>query len=285
MDNKIIQLRASDNSIVKLECYDKVDSVRDIALERATVDGCSDRYAVVAECDEASGEGRGVYMSLILRPSIFPSQAGLLAPLAAVAAVTALDEYTDSHLGIGWVSNIYSRGRQIGSVTIEGKLNSYMAYEYLIVSFLIRLPEREFPPRLSDMIKKVFESDARSVYTIIARSVLSKFFSLYHSLKRPEKFMKTYADRFILTGVRAKRIKGGKKIPCRILNVDINNCALKIETREDGFVNVTSPTSMIIPKRVRLPRVKRHAAAEAKRAAADKAEAGAPTQARVPQGK
>ena len=135
MSMSIISMRTFDNSVVKLETHDRVESCAAIAREYAA-EGYADKYAVVSKYDYKFGaDAKGIYMSLLLRPSFFPSQAGLLSSLATVALVKALEEHTEKKLGIGWVSNVYCEGKHIGGVTIEGKLDNYTNYEYIIINF------------------------------------------------------------------------------------------------------------------------------------------------------
>lgn len=254
MATSYTNLRAPDNSIVRLECHDRVESCAAIAKDHA-ISGKSDRYAVISEYDyKSSGDSRGVYISLLLRPSFFPSQAGLLSSLATVAIVEALSEHTTKRLGIGWVSNVYCEGKQIGGVTLEGKLDTHTAYEYIIVNFSIKLSEENFPPRLTDLVRKVFESDNNSVSTIIAKNILAKFFSFYSSMKNSEKFMHVYHQRFILSGTKIKLIDDGKKRSCKVLSVRIEDCALIVETKDKKIRHLTKPASVIIPKSIKLPK-------------------------------
>ncbi|MBQ8689458.1 MAG: hypothetical protein IJ515_03745 [Clostridia bacterium] len=252
----LISMRAVDDSIVKMECYDRLDSTVGLAREYAKA-GYADRYAVISEYDgDHESDGRGIYMSVILRPSIFPSQAGLLSSLATVALLTALEEHTTDRLGIGWVSNIYCEGKYIGGVSIEGKLDNFTSYEYIIVSFAVRLSEKNFPPRIADLIKKVFESDNDSVTTIIAKTVLNKFLPFYSTMKTSNKFMKIYKQRFLLLGVRAKYIEDGRKRACRIVELDPASCELTIEFSDRTRRRISSPTSLIMPKSIKLPKNK-----------------------------
>lgn len=249
-------IRASDDSIVTLECHDRLESTVALAREYAK-NGYPDRYAVVAEYDESKGqEKRGVYISLILRPSFFPSQAGLLSSLSALAFVTALEEYTTKRLGIGWVSNLYCEGKAFGGVIIEGKLDSFLAYEYIIVNFSATLSDENFPPRITDLIKKVFESNSASVTSIIAKSVLSKFFPLYVNMKNTAKFMNAYRKKFILHGVKIKRIDDGKKSTCKVLSINGNDGSLLVENKDGSVEKITTPASVIIPKTIRIPKNK-----------------------------
>ncbi len=250
-------IRLSDNSSLKLEKHDLLESTSELAKSYAN-SAYPNKYVVFTENHTVSSPYKslisekqsGIYMSCILRPSFFPSQAGLLAPLAAVALLTALEEHTESRLGIGWLSDIYCNGKKIGGVTIEGKLDSFSSYEYLIVTFSVSLDEKDFPPRLNDMIKKVFEGDNDSIYEIIAKTVLHKFFLVYSSLKTPAKYMDTYVRRFALTDKKIKYIKDGKKHPCRVVSVDRDTCAMTVDIGKGEFLKISSPSGVVIPSKI-----------------------------------
>ena len=80
----LVHLRAEDGSIIRLEYHETCPSVAELA-RRYAIAGYPDRYVVVSErqtkvdaCGrplKADKEEVGVYISLILRPSMFPSQA------------------------------------------------------------------------------------------------------------------------------------------------------------------------------------------------------------------
>ena len=250
-------MRASDGSVVKLECHDALPSTSRLARQYARI-GYPDRYVVFAEGrkkldDDGRFHGdveRGIYISCILRPSIFPSQAALISSLSAVAMTTALEENTNSKLGIGWVSKIYCDGKLIGNVKIEGKLDNFTSYEYLVVTFSAVLSEEKFPPRLTDIIRKVFEPDNSSIYVIIAKNILNNFFSLYANLKNTAKFMDTYRKKFILRGQKVKYIGEDKKQVCKVLGVDQTNCSLIVEDKHKNVVKISTPNKVIIPKKI-----------------------------------
>ena len=213
-DKEVRSFRVSDGNTVRLECRSNITSTVDIAREYARA-GYPDRYVIFAEREGDMGDG--LYLSCILRPSIFPAQAGLIGPLAAVAFATALEEHTSKKLGIGWVSDIYCDGIKVGGCSVEGKLDNFTSYEYMIISFAVRLDEKIFPPRLTDMIRTVFEADNTSVAMIIAKTVLNKFFTLYRDLKSPEKHMDVYRTKFALIGKRIKYLSDGKKKSAKVV--------------------------------------------------------------------
>ncbi len=262
MSEKVISsVRLPDGAMMKLEYHSELSSTSALAKAYANA-GYPDRYAILTEKQFTSGitgtklsegEGeRGIFLSIILRPSFFPSQAGLIAPLSTVALTTALEAHTTSSLGIGWINSVYCEGVHIGGVSVEGKLNSYSSYEYLIINFAARLDEKNFPPRLTDMVKKVFESENLSISMIIAKTVLAKFFTVYANVRSPEKFMDIYKRKFALVGKRVTLLRDGKRHTCRVVDVDKKSCALTVEEKGGTRTTVTSPSAIIIPKRIKI---------------------------------
>ena len=258
-DGDIISFRASDGNTVRLEYRSSLPSAVELAKEYAR-SGKPDRYAVFTERQTAvsstlsplsEGESeQGLYLSCVLRPSIFPSQAGIVGPLSALAFANALEEHTTKKLGVGWVSDIYCDGRRIGCCSVEGKLDDLTSYEYMIVTFSVRLDQKNFPPRLTDMVRKVFEDQNLSVPMIMAKTVLNKFFAIYREIKNPGKHIEAYANKFALAGKKIRFLEDGKKKPAKVVGVDKTNLALIIETKDSKKIRITSPSGVIIPDRI-----------------------------------
>ena len=163
-DVKITTFRASDGNTVKIEHRPSLPSSLALAKEYAK-SGYPDRYVVFAErqtaisalgekITDSQGE-RGLFISCILRPSIFPSQAGSVAPLSAASLANALEEQSNNKIGIGWVSDVYCNGIKIGATSVEGNLDSFSSYEYLIVNFAVKLDNKSFP-KMTFIIYKLF---------------------------------------------------------------------------------------------------------------------------------
>ena len=249
--NNVITIRVPDGGIARLECHDTLPSTAAIAREYARA-GYPDRYVVFAEKKEVITDPKkntkqindGVYMSCILRPSIYTTQASMIAHLATVAFVKALEEHTTRELGIGWVSDVFCDGVKIGGVSLEGKAKSDYSFEYVIVSFYVDLDKKTFPPRLADMIKKVFESENNSISMIIAKNVLGKFIPLFKDLASPQRFMDTYNDKFIQRNQRIKYTLGGKSHSGRILNVDSDGSLIVEEKKR--ILHLTSVSGVSI---------------------------------------
>ena len=258
-DAKIISFRASDGNTVRLEYRQSLPSTVALAKEYALV-GYPDRYAVFSEKQTAftslgeplsgnDSEG-GLYLSCILRPSIFPSQAGCIGPISAAALADAMEEHTMKKVGVGWISDIYCDGIRSGTTAVEGKLDNFTSYEYLIVSFAVKIDAKKFTPRLTDRVRRIFEDDNESIAMIIAKTVLNKFFLAYREIKTPQKHINHYVSKFALVDKKVKYIDNGKKKSAKVVGINKENMALIIEMRDGTNKNVTSRSSVILPNKI-----------------------------------
>jgi biotin-(acetyl-CoA carboxylase) ligase len=100
------------------------------------------------------------------------------------------------------------------------------------------------------MVRQVFESDNLSIETIIAKTVLNKFFALCRDLKNPSKYMDVYRNKFALTDKKIKLIQDEKKTTVRVMGIDKNSCALVVEAPDGKIINVSSPMNVIIPRKL-----------------------------------
>ena len=256
----IVTYRETDGTIINFEAHSSLKSPLELARYYANEKNYPDRYVVftdrltkskqTSKKDIETEADYGIFMSCILRPSIFPSQASLITAMSTAALAAGLECHTDKPIGIGWVSDIYCNGVRIGSASIEGKLDDFTSYEYIIVSFNVKISKDNFPPRLADMVKKVFESENTSLNMIIARSILSRFFKFYQSLKTPQKFMSEYTQRFAFRGKKVKYLVGDKWKSHKVLSVDSRTGELILDNGKDVDIRVSSPKLIQNPKKV-----------------------------------
>ncbi len=261
---EITNYREADGSVIYFEAHSSLKSPHELAKYYASEKGYSDRYVVFTERlnkakvttktnTEVESE-HGIFMSIILRPSIFPSQAAMLPAMAAAALAAGLELHTDKQIGIGWVSDVYCDGVKIGTASLEGKLDDFTTYEYIIVSFNAKISKEHFPPRLTDMVKSVFQNEKvklHSVNTIIAKSIISEFLRFYQSLRTPQKFMDAYNERFILRGKKVKYFRNEKWKSYKVLGIDSKNGKLILDDGKRPDILVSSPALIQNPKKIR----------------------------------
>ena len=254
-------LKVGNGTTVKIEYRDFAASTAALAKEYA-LHGYPDRYAIFTEHQSTSditgtklrsGElEHGIFISLILRPSFFLAQAAPLGSISVVALTQALESYTTKNIGISWVSDVFCEGVKIGGTQIEGKIKDTNTFDYIIVTFAAKIDENNFPPRLKDSVKKIFEKDRLSLGMMMAKTILDKFFIAYSNIKSFENYRKYYENKFVLKGAKVKFIENGKRKNATVIGVEEETLSLIIRTRRKEEIVVSTPSSVIIPGRIKI---------------------------------
>ncbi|NYB52731.1 MAG: biotin--[acetyl-CoA-carboxylase] ligase [Methanobacteriaceae archaeon] len=173
--------------------YHEVDSTNEVAKKLA-MKGSPEGTIVIAE-SQSSGKGRrgkkwlspagGVWMSIILRPDIPPSQAPQLTLVTGVAVAETLDQECKLDVGIKWPNDILIGDKKVCGILTEGSASS-QKLDYVVVGIGIDLnvDVDNFPPGLREgatSLKRELEKEISGV-ELVERFLL-KFENLYNDFK------------------------------------------------------------------------------------------------------
>ncbi len=187
----MIDMRTSDYSMIKL---DDVDSTNEYAKSIAK-EGAIHGTVVIAKKQNAgkgrlgrsftSHEGKGIFMSIILRPDVEPELASRLTLVAAIAARRAIKKVCSIDLGIKWPNDLVIEGKKMCGIltemsTEQGKI------KYVVLGIGVNVLNESFDKELSDVATSVYMITGRK-YDIdsIAQEIVDEFFVCY------EEFIKT----------------------------------------------------------------------------------------------
>ena len=126
----------------ELIVYEEIDSTNNAAKQWAQK-GAPDGSAVVA-LRQTAGKGRlgrsfyspsatGIYMTVILRPSLSLEQSTLVTSAAAVATARAIEKVTGISVQIKWVNDLYLNGKKLCGILAESMLLPEGKLDYLVV--------------------------------------------------------------------------------------------------------------------------------------------------------
>ena len=189
-----------------------VDSTNSVARNFAR-EGAPEGTVVIAE-EQTKGRGRrghafhspagsGLYLSIVLRPSIAPAQAHLLTCLAAVAVSRAADHVCGCETTIKWINDVYLGDRKVAGILTEGSSHANGArFEYAIVGMGVNVadPPDGWPDDVSNRAGSLgldpLKCDVRGV---LAAGILDEFWHLYEKLPE-DTFHAEYRDRCFVLG-------------------------------------------------------------------------------------
>ncbi len=118
----------------------------------------------------SSPQGKGVYLSVILRPQMPPSQVARLTLLSAVAACEAVNRVSGVGAGIKWPNDLLVRGRKLAGILTE--LNAeFDRVRFVVIGIGINVHGgRGHLPAVATSLKQELKRDVSRVE--VAREVL-----------------------------------------------------------------------------------------------------------------
>lgn len=150
-----------------LHRYGDVSSTNDLVKEMADK-GAPEWTTVVAQ-SQSAGRGRmgrpwhspkgNLYMSVLLRPKILPSELPRMSILSSLAVFMALYR-NNASMNLRWPNDILLDGRKIAGVLLEGRTQSdRVDYVVLGMGINLNLSETDIPEDLIGKIASVHEVD------------------------------------------------------------------------------------------------------------------------------
>ena len=170
--------------------YEETDSTNDRIRELAA-EGAPEGTLAIAE-RQSAGRGRrgraweapagtGIWMSLLLRPSIPPANASVLTLLAGLAISEAIERETGIQVGIKWPNDVLLGSRKLVGILTEMDCDMERIHS-VTLGIGINVQTEAFSAELAEIATSLFlESGRRFDRAVLAGAVLEVFTELYEA--------------------------------------------------------------------------------------------------------
>lgn len=139
----------------EIQRFEQTDSTNRRAKQMAAANAPEGSLVIAEEQTQGRGRldrqwfspaGQGIYLSLILRPSLAPNEATHMVLLTAVAVAEALIGATGLDVTIKWPNDILVHGRKIAGILMEVAMEMD-AVDYVVVGLglNVNIPSEQFP--------------------------------------------------------------------------------------------------------------------------------------------
>ena len=207
----------------------ETESTNKYAKELAKVG--AGEYTVVIADRQTGGYGRmgrafyspdssGLYMSIILRPTIPPDKALYITTAAAASVCQAIEDISGRTCGIKWVNDIYIEDKKVCGILTEAAFKNANTLEYAILGIGINIytPNNGFPEDLKHIAGCIYNKPT-DTKNALAERILDIFTEYYKNLEG-KKFLQYYRDKDIVTGNNIKVIKQDISYNARAVSID-----------------------------------------------------------------
>lgn len=206
----------------KIINFDKLDSTNQQAKKLA-LEGASNGTVVIAE-EQTAGKGRrgkmwvsppgtGIWMSVVLRPSVMPENASMLTLVAGLAVCKAVREITNLEASIKWPNDIVVNGKKICGLLTE--MNSEIDFiNFVVVGIGINVNIEKFPPELDNIATSLMiegnQSYQRKKLVKRTLEIFEDYYKKYLETEDLTKIIEEYNEHCINIG-RKVRVTGRKQ--------------------------------------------------------------------------
>ncbi len=234
----------------QVQVHDTLPSTNRTA--KALADSGAPEGTVVIAASQTEGRGRlgrtfcsppdtGLYMSIVLRPTMSAQNALRLTVAAAVAVCRAVEACSAYQPQIKWVNDIYCRDRKVCGILTEASVDpqtGQLAWAVLGIGINVRPPAGGFPDEIASVAGALFEDGQGPSRNTVAAAVLSAVAQEYARLEQ-DTFVEEYRRRSMLNGRRVTVTTPLGDTPATALGVD-KACRLLVrydDGREDALTS------------------------------------------------
>ncbi len=246
-----------DTKVSRIICLNEIDSTNNYAKKLAMNEGAS-HGTLIAANHQTSGRGRhghtfisppgtGLYMTLILKPTIEASEFQMITIADAVAVCLAIEELypaSNGEIKIKWVNDIFFRGRKITGILTEALTNFENGeIDSVITGIGINVSTKKFKGDTSGIAGSIFQDKEECMFgrdELCAR-VADYIMDFADNLNAPE-LIDAYRERSMLIGEDITYMKNEMNHSGHVERIDdrgglvIVNDEGEIETLRSGEV-------------------------------------------------
>ncbi len=188
-----------------------------------------------------SPPGAGLYVSVLLRPPLPPTDMPQITLTAAVAAVRAVKGAAGVICGIKWPNDLILAGKKLGGILTEMETESDQI-RHLVVGLGLNVNNRQFPAELADLATSLALATGRTCSRLkILQAWLEELEGLYRLFLARDfaAILSEWKEYTVTLGQAVKVRQGSREISGQALDLATDG-ALMVQTRDGEIVRVTS---------------------------------------------
>lgn len=199
-----------------------------------------------------SPKGTGIYMSILLRPTINLEDSLQITTNTAVIVARAIDKLTGQNSKIKWVNDIYLDQKKVCGILTEASVNYELGMlDYAIVGIGINVSTSNFPESLQSIAGSLLQNRPSHppISSQLVAEIINQMAYLEHSLKNElsqKVFKKEYRERSLLIGNDIYVHKGNDCIEAKALDID-DKARLIVQYKDESIEILNSGEVSIKP--------------------------------------
>lgn len=168
-----------------------------------------------------SPEGAGLYVSLLLSPSVRGEDSALLTTYAAVAVAQTVEELTGAKTAVKWVNDVYLGGKKICGILTEGAIDFATGqFSYAVIGIGINVRRQNFPEELAAIASDI---ETETGVALDREQLLARLLERFEGSDgaiSDKSFMQFYRSRCFVIGKTVDIYRGNERFSAEVLDVN-----------------------------------------------------------------
>ncbi|MBQ7225109.1 MAG: biotin--[Clostridia bacterium] len=239
-------IKAHLNDEHNIYIYKKETSSNTVAKELCR-DGEGEGSVVIVE-SQTAGKGRmgrsfisesenGLYMSIILRPTIPADRCVNITVLCAVSVLEAIEKLTGKECRIKWVNDIYIGDKKCCGILTEASIDFESgAMQYAVVGIGVNMcpPKGGFDKDIADIACGIYENECPHGFKAkLCAEIINRFFHHYRCIENKE-YINLYREKSNIIGNPVDVFVGERVISGIAVDID---CDARLVVKDDSGVS------------------------------------------------
>ena len=229
-----------------LRCVERIDSTN-TCLKREAVQGAAHGTVLIADCQSAgrgrmgrsflSPPGRGIYLSVLLRPRVSAEKLMCATGMAAVAVCRAVEQVCEAQPAIKWTNDLVLGGKKLCGILAETVLQGDETALVIGAGVNVSHSRADFGPEVGEIATSLTMEGYTVSRTALAAAMIRELYRLSADLGGDiTEWVEAYRCRCVNLGkdVRLLWTEGQE----RATVLDIDDSFGLVVRREDGSVTV-----------------------------------------------
>lgn len=233
VEREVRHFMRQDTACPDLRCLEEVDSTNSY-LKREALQGAPHKTAVTANCQTAgrgrrergfvSPAGKGVYLSVLLRPHLPPQSLMGATGMAAVAVCNAIERTAGVRPGIKWTNDLVLGGKKLCGILTELSVEAETGMaESLIIGAGVNVSQEpeDFGPEVAEIATSLAQEGYQVSLAALAAAMIEELYELDDALGGDiSRWVDAYRRDCVTLGKQVRLLWTGEQEEAAALDVD-----------------------------------------------------------------
>ncbi len=186
-----------------------------------------------------SPKGKGVYMSVLLKPNLSIVNSVKITTFVAVAVAKAIESLVKLKVDVKWVNDLYINGKKVCGILTESSLDTKTKkLKYAVCGIGINCFGLDFPSEISNIATSIEkESGIKIDRNLLISNILNEIKNVEEEIES-ENYLKEYKARSIVLGKEILVISGNESY--KAIAIDITNNGGLVVDKNGEIITVNS---------------------------------------------